>query len=113
MIDKFVGPFFLVSGKLYALRISVLEGEVTGDFVNHPKSHFDFFKEIPHGPYDDYGNYPRGRVVFNKAKNIFYIYADKTIISDESVIKQIKKNYNLEKERVVVRRDSHYTHDNL
>ena len=113
MIDKFVGPFFLVSGKLYALRISVLEGEVTGDFVNHPKSHFDFFKEIPHGPYDDYGNYPRGRVVFNKVKNVFYIYADKVIANNESTINEVKKSYNLEDERVVVRRDSHYTHDYL
>ena len=25
----------------------------------------------------------------------------------------IKKDYNLENERVIVRRDSHYTHDNL
>ena len=113
MINKCVGPFFLISGKIYSLKISILEGEQTGDFVNHPKSHFDFFKEIPHGPYDDYENYPRGRVVYNKIKNVFYIYADKIITSNEQVIDCIKKDYNLENERVIVRRDSHYTHDNL
>lgn len=113
MIDKFVGPFFLISGKVYALKVSVVEGEVTSDFVNHPKSHFDYFQEIPHGLYDDYGNYPRGRVVFNKVKNVFYIYADKKIVYDDKIIKQIKQTYNLENERVLVRRDSHYTHDNL
>lgn len=113
MRNKYVGPFFLISGKLYSLKISIVDGENTGVFVNHPKSHFDFFKEIPHESYDDYGNYPRGRVVYNKLKNVFYIYADKTIVSNESTIKNIKKDYSLENERVIVRRDSHYTHDNL
>ena len=112
MTNKFVGPFFYIDGKLVALKIDIDEGEKTGDFINHPKSHFDFFNEIKIDPLDDYGHYPRGRVVYNSKTRQFYVYVDRTIIHKKEVIKELLKIYNLDK-GAVIKADSHYTHNNL
>ena len=113
MSNKFVGPFFYMNSKVVALKIDIDEGEKTGDFINHPKSHFDFFNEIKIDPLDDYGHYPRGRVVYNSKTRQFYVYVDRTIIHKKEVIKELLKIYNLDKDNVIIKRDLHYGHDCL
>ena len=112
MSDKFVGPFFYIDGKVVALKIDIDKGEKMGDFINHSKSHIDFFNEIKTDPLDDYGHYPRGRVIYNSKTRQFYVYMDRTIIHKKEVIKELLKIYNLDK-GTVIKADNHYTHDNL
>ena len=60
----------------------------------------------------DYGNYPRGRVIFDNFHRKFIVYLDKAL--DKKEIKEsIKLTYCLEEERTVFKRDAHYTHDFL
>ena len=112
MVKRFVGPFFYIDGGIVALKISLEEGERIGDFINHPKSHFDFFNEIKMDSLDDYGHYPRGRVIYNAKNNQFIIYMDKRIIHKKEVINELLKIYNLDK-NFVIKGDKHYTCDNL
>ena len=113
MTNKYVGPFFFIEGKLIISSVDVSNGEIIGDFINHPESHLQFFNRFNNNCYDDYGHYPRGRVLYNKKINTFYIYADKIITNNKVIIEEIKKEYNLTNERVVIRKDDHYTHDFL
>ena len=109
--NPYVGPLFYIDGKLYSLKISLDKGEDNGLFVNHPTSHFEFFNQIRPG--DDYGHYPRGRVIYSKKNNQFYLYLDKTLVYNKALIKKITKEYNLTNSNVLIKTDEHYTHDGL
>ena len=61
-----VGPFFYIDNQIKALIIDISKGEVIGDFINHPVSHFKFFNSFNNDQDLDYGNFPRGRVIYNK-----------------------------------------------
>ena len=106
-----VGPFFYIDEKLYSLKISLDKGEDNGLFINHPTSHFEFFNKI--NPGDDYGHYPRGRVIYSKKNNHFYLYLDKTLVHNKALIKEIIKEYNLNNSNVLIKMDEHYAHDGL
>lgn len=110
MGNKFVGPFFYINNQVVALKVEVEKGEKIGDFINHPKSHMEFFNEI--NPLDDYGHYPRGRVIYDTKTKRFYIYIDRCL-NNAKIKEEILKTFNLEKGECVFKRDSHYTHDYL
>ena len=107
--NPYVGPFFFINGKLYSLKISVDKGEDNGLFINHPTSHFEFFKQIKPG--DDYGHYSRGRVIYSKKNNQFYLYLDKSLVDNNALINETIKEYNLTNSDVLIKLDEHYTHD--
>ena len=109
--NPYVGPFFYIDGKLYSLKISLDKGEDNGLFINHPTSHFEFFNKIKPG--DDYGHYPRGRIIYSKRNNNFYLYLDKSLVHNKTLIKEITKEYNLAYSDVVLGKDAHYKHNNL
>ena len=110
MNDSFVGPFFFIDNKIIALKVDISKGERIGNFINHPKSHFEFFKDIMNDPRDDYGHYPRGRVVYDCMTNQFIIYIDKCL-NNKKTKELILSEFKLEKRKCVFRNDSHYTHN--
>lgn len=107
---QYVGPFFYIDDEIKAFKTDVSEGNIKDDFINSPVSHFDYFKFL--GIDDDYGHYPRGRVIYNNKTNEYYVYVDKTLRNKE-IIEMVMNKFNLYKVNVVVKTDSHYTHDYL
>ncbi len=108
---QYVGPFFITGKKIKALKTNIVEGNINEPFINSPVSHFDFFQFL--GFKGDYGNYPRGRVIYNNNTNEFYLYIDSMYINNEEVIDQVMLTFNLCSYNTIVKTDEHYTHDNL
>lgn len=107
-----VGPFFYINNQIKALTIDISKGEAIGDFINHPISHFEFFNSFNSDQDLDYGNFPRGRVIYNKRTQLFIVYLDASLLKKD--IKQLLINkYKLKGEKVVFRYDSHYQHNAL
>lgn len=111
-VESLVGPFFYINNKLYAHSVLLEDAEYDGRFYNDPISHFDFFNNL--GVYGDYGNFPRGRVVYDSTKHRFIIFIDKSLNTLE-IKKQIKEAYRIDENlvKVAFRLDQHYTHDGL
>ena len=108
---QFVGPFFYVDGQILGVKTNISEGNINDDFINSPVSHFDCFKFL--GIEGDYGNYPRGRVIYNNKTNEFYLYIDKEYKNNQEVIDMVMIRYHLSGYNTVIKTDSHYTHDYL
>lgn len=110
---QYVGPFFYIDGEIKSLKMDITEWKISDEFINHPMSHFDFFNQINFDPLLDYGNFPRGRVIYNNKTNEFYLYINKELFEKKEIIEKIKKIYNLTGNNVRILKDEHYTHDNL
>lgn len=110
-LHQYVGPFFYINGAIKSAKTDVIKGNINDDFINCPISHFDYFQTL--GIDDDYGHYPRGRVIYNNKTNEFIIYLDKSLINKKEVIEQIMYLYRLKNQNTLVKTDEHYGHDNL
>lgn len=110
---QYVGPFFYINNRLRGKRMKITCGRYEDKYINHPLGHYELFKSINLDEDDDYGHYPRGRVIYNNMNNEFYIYVDKSLYGNEEIIKEIKKYYNLSGSNVRVRKDEHYTYDRM
>lgn len=108
---QYVGPFFYIDGKIKGLRIDITDANINDHFINSPVSHFDYFNFL--GIDDDYGHYPRGRVIYDNSSNEFIVYIDKSLIKNKEVIDMVMARYNLCSYNTVIKTDEHYTHDNL
>ena len=106
----FVGPFFYINNKILASKKPYRDFDTRLRFYDSDVSHFDFFPAL--NVDGDYGNYPRGRVIYDNYNVRYIVYLDKSLVEDE-VKTQIKKLYSLEDEIVVFKTDSHYTHNGL
>ena len=107
---QYVGPFFYIDNEIKALLMDVVEGNIKDEFINNPASHFDYSKMLG---LDDYGHYPRGRVIYNNMTNEYYVYMDKSLHGNNKIIDMVLNKFNLYKPNVVIKTDSHYTHDYL
>ena len=105
-----VGPFFYIDKKLYTHSVPLKDFKKNERFYNDQISHFDLFSTL--GIDGDYGNYPRGRVIYDSLKDKFIVYLDKTIMTG-NVKQLVMMTYCLEERKTVFKRDAHYKHDNL
>lgn len=108
---KYVGLFFYINGKILGLRTDITEGNIKNDFIDSPVSHFDYFSFL--GFDDDYGHYPRGRVIYNNKTNEYYLYIDKDYENNQDIIDKVMIYFNLCAYNTLIKTDDHYTHDNL
>ena len=79
-------------------------------FASDPISHFEYFFHL--GIDADYGNFPRGRVLYDGFKGKFMVYLDAALWK-KSIKEQILEAYCLEEHDVIFLRDAHYRHDGL
>ena len=105
-----VGPFFCINKKLYTHSVAVKDFKNDERFCNDSISHFDYFNSL--GIPGDYGNYPRGRVIYDTLRDECIVYMDKSIMT-EDIIESVMLAYCLEERKTVFRTDAHYKHDNL
>ena len=105
-----VGPFFYINNTIISSARMMCDYDKKTRFYDSPVSHFDFFLTL--GIEGDYGNYPRGRVIYDSKAKRFIVYADKTLLKEDTK-KLILEAFLLFNEDVLFKRDCHYTHDNL
>ena len=110
-LHQYVGPFFIFGKEIKGLRTDLAEGNIKDDFIDSPVSHFDYLDFL--GIDDDYGHYPRGRVIYNNNTNEFYLYIDKDYENNKEILDSVKKRFNLYDYNTVVKADEQYTHDDL
>ena len=105
-----VGPFFYINKKLYTHSVAVKNYKNDERFCNNPISHFDYFNslEIP----GDYGNYPRGRVIYDTLRDELIVYMDESIMTDD-IMESVMLAYCLDERKTMFKTDAHYKHDNL
>lgn len=108
--NSFVGPFFYIDKKLYTYKDSMKEHNPNKRFFDADISHLSYFKKL--GIDGDYGNYPRGRVIFDNFHKRFVVFLDKDLLKDD-IKAEIIKAYDLEERQTMFKRDIHYTHDGL
>ena len=106
--NSFVGPFFYINTKLYFHQKKVMDFDYNLRFFDDETTHFEFFDTL--GIDGDYGNYPRGRVIYDNFYKKFIIYMDESL---NKIKPLILSTYQLDKERTVFRKDITYTHDGL
>ncbi len=103
-----VGPFFFIDGKIFSHHSFLEKFHKNLWFFDDDISHLEFFDSL--NIEGDYGNYPRGRVIFDNFLKRFVIYLDKDLMKEE-IKNKIIKEYCLTSQKTIFRKDSHYTHD--
>jgi hypothetical protein len=59
------------------------------------------------GPLSRHEDWPRGRIVFDRARDLFIIYADRKLLTP-ATIARLKTQFLLPAERIGVQSDWHY-----
>lgn len=73
----------IVNGELLFHICNVVDGEPYVDFVNYPESHDGVWQREYYQKYRvDFDYFPRGRIIFNKAKGVYLIYHDPCIATE-------------------------------
>lgn len=107
---SFVGPFFSIDGKIVAYNEKVDSFDVKLRTFDSVMSHFVFFDTL--GIDDDYGHYPRGRVLYDNLNKIYKIFIDRDL--NKPIFKdKIIQAFHLEGKKNHFLFDSHYRHDFL
>lgn len=102
-------------------KSSLAEAEPYGDFLTHPRGHYDVWSEwqklgsvalakrgIPETvAYHEYEDFPRGRIVYETKTSQFIIYADRRLQRTE-VVAEIATLFSLAPGTFAVRSDAHY-----
>ena len=129
MNEPLVGIFWGVSVKgSYTLVIdttALSESESYGEFLTHPKGHYEVWEAwrrqgvaslarrgLPTSiVWQEYEDYPRGRVVYHRPTGLFTIYMDRSLQGTE-LVAQIVVEFGLTGMRHEIRGDGHYRTSN-
>lgn len=77
---QYTGIFWWIEHHLYLFTAPLEKSEPYGDFLNYPYGHMEAWDLMLAARFgDDYGAYPRGRIVYREADNTFLIYRDPLI----------------------------------
>lgn len=102
--DNKVGLFFIVNNEFLFHGCLLNEAEPYGDFLNYTFSHDEIWMMHYQKKYHvDFDYYPRGRIVYNKAKQHYIIYYD-VCIENEAIDMQGRFTDNI----CQISRDEHY-----
>ncbi|MGN0169145.1 MAG: hypothetical protein ACI39H_00090 [Lachnospiraceae bacterium] len=104
-----VGLFFFIHGNFVFAGCSLSEAEQYGDFLVYSESHYHVWEKYMRLKYKenemevDYDFFPRGRVVYNKAEDLFIIYYDRCVEDNINRITRAYSDYHY-----ITERDEHY-----
>ncbi|MEA5114442.1 MAG: hypothetical protein VB050_10480 [Geobacteraceae bacterium] len=110
--SKKVGIFFKIENEFLVDSVSVDYGEPYGESITYG-GHYEYHDRlVPSRPLErrfklrGYDYYPRGRVVFNTMTNMFRLYVDTCLTSDD--INCLIFLFGLEGQKVEIAGDEHY-----
>ena len=111
-----IGIFWFIDDKIIGQKCSINEGEASVlGFIDSPFNHYEsweldpsFLDAFPHLFGSEYQTFPRGRVVYSKPENRFYIYLDK-VLKNECSKKSIRSYFELGSQKIKWLSDLHYT----
>ena len=107
-----VGIFWFFKGELIQSSVPVTQGEEYGDFINGPDDHYPFWSSIQRGIPDaelyEYDQVPRGRVVYSKQTDTFFVYGSEQFVKDTKQKNAVAHAFELAPKRIVFRADEHY-----
>lgn len=76
-LNNHVGLFFVVRSDLLLHSCTLNEAEPYGDFLNYALSHDKVWREHYQIKYCvDFDYFPRGRIIYNKEKQLYLLYYD-------------------------------------
>jgi hypothetical protein len=110
--EAHVGIFWLYNGKVIIDSTTLSDAEPYGDALTHSISHIDYWTalqergDVP--KYVEYEEQPRGRVVYDKRKEHFFLWADWCIASRIDVVGEIIEALNLPPDKTSTGLDAHY-----
>jgi hypothetical protein len=118
-----LGIFWMVQTKNGAARLLAAgcpleQAEPYGDFLTYGPGHYDTWtkwrRDRGIGPAlrdivrsHEYEDWPRGRIVFDRSKDRFILYADRKLMAPE-MIAIIREHFHLPADRTSVKGDIHY-----
>jgi hypothetical protein len=118
-----VGIFWLVQisngeTRLLAAGYSIDQAEPYGDCLTYGSGHYETWAHWRRDRTVDpalraivrsyeYEDWPRGRIVFNRARDLFILYADRKLMTP-ATIARITAQFHLPEERTEVQSDLHY-----
>ena len=86
-LEGHVGLFFLANGKLLLHTCTLSDGEAYGNFINYPESHDTVWQREYARHYGvDFDYFPRGRIIFNRAKSMYLLYHDPCITDEANTL---------------------------
>jgi hypothetical protein len=107
-----VGIFWLFRGEVLSDSIPWTLGEEYGDFVNGHSDHCKFWRSLRrHNPAlvdYEYDQVPRGRVVYSKKDDKFFVYGSEDFVRDEEEKTLVVSEFHLPLGKMVFRADEHY-----
>ena len=81
------------------------EGEDSGDYVNGPAGHYTFWRNVqkvfPELRAYEYDQVPRGRVVYSKAEQRFFIYGSKQFVRSATQKNSVLGRFNIPESQAV------------
>jgi hypothetical protein len=109
-----VGIFWAYQGKLIISAVPVAEGVDDGTFINGPDDHLPFWSTVqrqhPALRRFTYEEIPRGRALFSKPDQTFYVYMDKVLFT-KTIRQAILRTFHLPPRGTSFHTDLHYTTD--
>lgn len=97
-----VGPFFYIDDKIYSKNKKLGDFDKKLEFFDNETSHFDWFydeliydKSLGLNNDSDYGNYLRGRVLYDNKNKIFKIYTNPRLLTKPLFAEQLLKHFNI------------------
>lgn len=107
-----VGIFWLVDGKLLIDSTALSEAQRYGDALIHAPGHnavWQRFRQEGIAQREmEYEESPRGRVMYNTKTQRFLLLADKCILKDKSVMKEVMAGLKLPRNKTEKGPDDHY-----
>jgi hypothetical protein len=109
-----VGIFFCFDGKLFIDSTPLQQAEESVGFVNHSLGHEEYWAQLQRSgqvPEDlEYQDCRRGRVVYDRTADQFFLYLDQCLLDRIRILKQIifKMGLPVGGTKVQVRDDAHY-----
>ena len=112
MPNQQIGIYWFIDNEVIKDAVPYKEGEPYGEAIQHG-SHYEFWealqptteieKKLKARAYDAY---PRGRIVFFPSREVFRIYSDRCLDSDDSVL--VLESFEIEDFNIEFEDDEHY-----
>jgi len=108
-----VGIFWFFKGEIIQYSTPYTEGDDYGDFVNGKSGHYKYWPTVqrlmPKTAMYEYDQVPRGRVVYSKRNESFYVYSSEKFIKNPKQKAIVQLKFKLPPDKTIFKTDEHYS----